>query len=304
MANIINWLKDKGVKIAVALFIGLILYIVWRIVIHYLVKGFIKSGIKAREISRKSLIKTTEKISIVSDDKKIKELSEDEKIQIKLRAKTIGGVLKSIGTFIIIIIVLIQVMEAAGIPTNSLLTGAALIGLALAFAVQTIVGDFVSGIFLLLEGAYNINDIVTLNGIFGNIERMTLRITAMRGLDGTLYTIPNGDIRIIKNHSRDFNVTVCNVGITYESDLEKCIAILNEKVIKDVENDVRIKSIILEKPIIDGIGELAGSSVNIRLLVRSKAGYSALINRVCNEYIHSHLKTELAYPTTRIINKN
>ena len=228
-------------------------------------------------------------------------LTDEEKKQIEARAKTIGGVIRSVGTSIIILIVLIQVLDAIGVPTTSLLTGAAIFGLAIAFALQTLVGDFASGLFILLDGSYNVGEIVTINGNTAVIERLTLRITTMRSLDGTLITVPNGEVRVIKNHSRDYNVHVSNVGITYESDLPKCIEILKTEVVEKVENDKRLKDVIMNKPFVDGIGELAGSSVNIRLVVKCKAGTKVLVDRVCNEYIHKYLGSELAYPTTRII---
>ena len=120
----------------------------------------------------------------------------------------------------------------------------------------------------------------------------------------TLYTIPNGEISTIANHNRGMTVTVTDVGITYESDLGKCMEILNNQVSEAVANDPRIKDVLLEKPRTDGIGELAGSSVNIRFMVVSKPGLLALVQRVSNEHIHQFLRSELAYPTRRIINEN
>ena len=299
MSKVTDWLKDEGVKIGIALLVGILMYIGWRIITYFMIKGFIKSGIKSREISRKTLTKSSGILSVVVDD--MQELTEDEKNQIEARSKTIGGVIRSVGTSIIVLIVSIQILDAIGVPTTSLLTGAAIFGLAIAFALQTLVGDFASGLFILLDGSYNVGDIVTINGITAVIERLTLRITTMRGLDGTLVTVPNGDIRVIQNHSRDYNVHVSNVGITYESDLKKCVEILNTDVVDKVEKDERLKGVILAKPVVDGIGQLADSSVNIRFVVKCKAGTRVLVDRVCNEYIHEFLGSELAYPTTRIV---
>ena len=234
MTSAEDWLTNEGVDIAIALGVGLALYIIWRIVIWLLIKSFYESGIRARQISRKTQMAAQDvaaRTSVAIDEEdKVEELTEDEKSQIQARAKTIGGVIRTIGSCAIILIVLIQVMDAVGAPTNSLLTVAALSGLAIALAVSNSITDFVGGLFILVEGSYNIGDIVTVNGTFGTVERMTLRVTYLRGLDGTLYTLPNGDIRVIANHNRGLTVTVSDVGITYESDLEKCVDILNNQV--------------------------------------------------------------------------
>lgn len=304
MGAVDDWLLNEGVDIAIALGVGLVLYIVWRIVVYLMIKAFYTSGIKARQVSRKATMVTQDvaaRTNIVNEDEKVEELSEDEKNIIRARARTIGGVIRTFGSSIIFLIVIISVMDAVGAPTNSLLTVAALSGLAIALAVSNSITDFVGGLFILIEGSYNVGDIVTLNGTFGTVERMTLRVTYMRGLDGTLYSIPNGDIRVVANHNRGRAITVSAVGITYESDLDKCVEILNGDVADGVLNDERLKGKILEKPRVDGIGELAGSSVNIRFMVVTKPGLHALVSFVSNEYIHKFLRSELAYPTNRII---
>ena len=309
MSKVSDWLKDEGVKMAVALLIGLLLYIAWRIIVYFLVKGLTKSGIKSLELSRKALIKSIELsknglVHIVSDEQlEVTEVTDEERQQVRLRTQTIGGIMKNIGAFIIAIIVLIQMMDAAGVPTTSLLTGAALIGLALAFAVQTIVGDFVSGLFILIEGGYNVEDWVTINDLFGQVEELALRVSKLRALDGTLFTIPNGEIRTIKNHSKDFNVNVTIVGITYESNVDECIEILNTTVSDAIVNDNRVQNLLIGKPHVDGFSELAGSSVNIRLVSKCKAGSMILVNRISMEYVKKYLGNELAYPTMRMINE-
>ena len=301
MSKVTDWLKDEGVKILIILLIGIILYIGWRLVVHFITKGIIRSNIKTKELSRKTLRNASGIIDVVVDDVNLNSVTDEEKKQIENRAKTIGGVIRSIGCFIIGLIIVIQILDTINVPTTSLITGMAVFGLAVAFAIQTIVGDFASGLFILIEGSYNIDDTVTLNGLFGAVERLSLRLTTVRGLDGTLYTIPNGEIRTIQNHSKDFNVSVTMVGVTYESNIPECITKLNTIVSDEIMKDERVKDIIMSKPIVDGIGELAGSSVNIRFLIKSKPGTKLLVDFVSNEYCHKHLGNNMAYPTHRII---
>ena len=145
MSSVNNWLTNEGVDIAIALGVGLGLYIIWRIVIWLLIKSFYTSGIRAREISRKTQMAAQDvaaRTSVAIDEEdKVEELTEDEKAQIQARAKTIGGVIRTIGSCAIALIVIISIMDAVGAPTNSLLTVAALSGLAIALAVSNSITD-------------------------------------------------------------------------------------------------------------------------------------------------------------------
>jgi len=333
-----DWMLNEGVDIGIILLVGIILYIIWAIVCYFIRKGLIQSGIQSKQLQRQATM-TTKRVGSVAmnkskdlirvathdnnndeneekdesgktstvnnnnDNNETAKLSDDEKNIIAARAKTIVGVIRTIGNCAIYLIVIISIMDAVGAPTNSLLTVAALSGFAIALAVSNSITDFVSGLFILIEGSYNIGDIVTINSIFGTVERMTLRVSYVRGLDGTLYTIPNGEIRTIANHNRGVTISVTDVGITYESDIEKCMNLLNNEVSEAVSNDARLRGMLLEKPKTDGVGELAGSSVNIRFMVVSKPGLLALVKRVSNEHIHKFLRSDLAYPTMRVLNE-
>ena len=342
MANSLNdFLVNEGVSIAIILGVGLAIWITGGIVCYLIIRAFVTTGVAARQVSRKAstatanvgqeLVRVTTHEPDHEDEEKgghdqdeddaveskdnsngtstpnnsaVDLVSGDEKKSIQQRARTIGGVIRSTGNMLIYAIVVIGILDVIGAPSNSLLSFLALGSLTMALALSRGVTDFVSGMFILVEGSYNVGEIVTLNGIFGTVERMTLRASYLRGLDGTLYTIPNGTITAVANHNRGFSATVTDVGITYESDANKCIEILNNEVCEAVLSDERIKGKILNTPCVDGIGELAGSSVNIRFLVVAKPGLQAVVQRVTNDYVHKYLRTYLAYPTARIIAEN
>lgn len=292
-----NWLKDEGIKILSSILIGIIFYIILSFIIKFIIKGFVRSSIKSLEISRKSL----NRANIIIDNNEII-ITEDEKLQIQHRSDTVGSVLKSIVAFFIFSIIMIQVLDILNMPTESLLTGTALLGLVIAFSIQKILRDFINGIFILIEGSYNIGDWVTINNnISGEISKLTLRITTLKNIDGSLYIIPNGTVDIIQNHSRDFNLLILSIGITYESNLDKCMELLNNEIKEEIKNDKRIIDLILEDPYIDGINELSDYSVNIRYCMKCKPGMHFYVKRIVNFYIHKYLSSDIAYPTTKLV---
>ena len=218
--SIRKFLTDPGIPVAIALGVGIALYIIWGIICYFVKRSLIASNIQSRQLARKATlttkragsaalsagtnlmrVSTTEESknendeesgqtsNILSGDIDNGELTEDEKNNIIARASTIVGVIRTVGNCAIYLIVLISIMDAFGAPTNSLLTVAALSGFAIALAVSSSITDFVGGLFILIEGSYNIGDIITVCGIFGTIERMTLRVTYVRGLDGMLCVI-------------------------------------------------------------------------------------------------------------------
>jgi small conductance mechanosensitive channel len=120
----------------------------------------------------------------------------------KLRAQTLSGVLSSIASFVIFTIVAIMVIGELGYNIGPLVAGAGIIGLALGFGAQSLVKDFLSGIFMFLEDQLGVGDTVHLNEVTGVVEALTLRVTRLRAEDGTVWYVRNGEILKVGNHSQ------------------------------------------------------------------------------------------------------
>lgn len=136
---------------------------------------------------------------IVSDGDNIR-ASQKEK-----RAKTLGDIIISIGNISIYAIILFTVLNLFGVDITPILAGAGIIGLAIGFGAQTLVKDFVSGFFILVENQYGIGDQVKIGGFEGEVVRVTMRFTALKDKDGRIYYIANGSIKDVINMSQRKN---------------------------------------------------------------------------------------------------
>jgi moderate conductance mechanosensitive channel len=147
---------------------------------------------------------------------------------------TLAGVLNSIGTFAILFVAALEVLKYVGLDLAPLLASAGIAGLAIGFGAQTLVKDFINGFFVLLEDQYNIGDKVQLAGVKGTVEDMTLRRTVLRDDDGTIHVIPNSQVQIVSNMTRDWAQLTLKVSVAYSELTDKVV-----KVLQDVGNEVR-----------------------------------------------------------------
>lgn len=156
-------------------------------------------------------------------------------------------------------------VEKLGFDIKALLAGAGVVGLAVGFGAQTLVKDWLSGFFLILDGAIAVGDYVEVGDRFGLIEKVGLRITQVRGFDGKLWYIPNGEIRVVGNLSRGWVRSVVEVGLAYEQDVSAGLRVLQD--VGDTWADEH-PDVCLEAPEAQGVLSLADSSVGVRLVIK------------------------------------
>ena len=143
-------------------------------------------------------------------------------------------------------------------------------GVAIGLAAQTIVKDMINGMLVLVEDQYNVGDWVTIAGVTGTVDSMSLRKTTVRGGDGTLYLIPNSQITIVANQSRDFSTTTLNISVDFSANPDKVIALLT-KVSDEVRQEPAYKDIFLEDPKVLGVDQIKGSEVIYPITVKTLA---------------------------------
>ena len=146
------------------------------------------------------------------------------------KSTTLASILKSIVKYTVYIIVIISVLNVFEIPTAPLLATAGLGGLAIGFGAQSLVKDVFTGFFILFEDQFGVGDLVTIGSMAGTVEDMGLRITKIREYNGNLHIIPNGEIKTVTNHTRGNPLAILDIGIAYETDVERAIAVLKELV--------------------------------------------------------------------------
>lgn len=181
------------------------------------------------------------------------------------RLNTLVPLLQSLLKYIVIFFAAILILRQLGVDAAAILAGAGIVGIAVGFGAQELVKDILTGIFLLLEDSISVGDTVQIGDITGTVEDIGLRVTRIRPFSGALIVIPNGEISRIANYNRGFTRAIVEVGIAYESDVDRAIAILEEVAEKYRTETPRT---ILEPATIHRIARLDSSSVVLRLVLK------------------------------------
>lgn len=201
------------------------------------------------------------------------------------RTQTLAKVASSAGIVAIWSISAIYVLSELGFNLAPLLAGAGVIGLAVGFGAQNLVRDVVSGFFILFEDQYGVGDIIEINqNAAGVVEEFTLRLTGMRGLDGTLHFVPNGEIKLVSNRSKDWSRAVIDVGVAFKEDPNKVREVL-EQVAQEAETSTPDSKYLNGQPEVLGIEMLGEYEVVWRMLAETKPGKQWQVGRNLRERV-------------------
>jgi len=201
------------------------------------------------------------------------------------RTETLTRVLSSAGIVVIWVMGTFYILGAIGANLAPLLASVGIIGLAVGFGAQNLVRDVVSGFFILLEDQYGVGDIIEINQVAsGKVETLTLRVTGMRALDGTMHYIANGEITHIANRSKDWARAVVDVGVAYKENSEKVRRTL-EKVALTSKEDHEVGRSMYAEPEILGVEMLGEYEVTWRIVVDTKPGKQWEVGRALREHI-------------------
>jgi small conductance mechanosensitive channel len=185
------------------------------------------------------------------------------------RAETIGAVVRSVATAVIWSIALLTVLEILGINLAPIIAGAGIAGLALGFGAQSLVKDFLSGMFMLMEDQFGVGDVIDTGVATGTVEGVSLRTTRLRDIDGVVWHVPNGTILRVGNKSQQWARAVVDVPVTFQADTAAATEVING-VTDEVWHDPDYASIILAEPSVLGVESLAPGRVVIRVVVRTR----------------------------------
>ena len=157
------------------------------------------------------------------------------------------------------------VVQEFGLDIGPLIAGASILGVALGFGAQSLVNDFVSGIFIIVENQYRVGDVVEIAGVAGSVEAITMRETILRNLRGEQIHVPNGEVGVAKNMTKGFSNIIMDIGISYDSDIEKVEKVVNDVGIK-LAGDPEWSSPIVEPPTYQRVQKFGPSEVEIRIV--------------------------------------
>lgn len=183
----------------------------------------------------------------------------------KKREDTLIGVLDATIRILVWLVGVMMILSELGINIGPIIAAAGVAGIAFGFGGQYLIRDVISGLFVILENQYRVGDVISLNGATGVVEKINLRLTIIRDMDGTVHYIPNGEIKMASNFSKEFARVNIVLGIGYNSDLEKVERVINE-VGKDLSEDPAWKEQIISAPKFMRVDEFADSAINIKIL--------------------------------------
>jgi moderate conductance mechanosensitive channel len=185
------------------------------------------------------------------------------------RARTLVGLLRSAGIVFIVLVTFFMVMGAVGMDVRPLLAGAGVIGLAISFGAQSLVKDVIAGLFMLFENQFGVGDVVRIGDIGGLVEKMTLRVTVLRDIHGTVHVIPNGEVKTVSNLTRTWARAVLDVSVAYREDADRVMGVLRE-IGQEMWDDPQWQPLMVDAPPeVPGIQDFTDSSVDIRMMVKT-----------------------------------
>ena len=198
------------------------------------------------------------------------------------RVEALSTVLRSVVSFTIWTMAMFLVLDQVGINLGPMLAGAGIIGVAIGFGSQSLVKDFLAGIFILVEDQYGVGDTVDLGEAVGVVEVVSLRTTRLRSVDGTVWHVPNGEIGRVGNKSQHWSRALLDIQVAYTTDLTEA-----RNVIKDVADEVwrEQPETILEEPEVWGVQDLGAHGVDIRLVVKTQPSKQWEVSRLIRERI-------------------
>jgi small conductance mechanosensitive channel len=192
------------------------------------------------------------------------------------RIEALASVLRSLVTVIVYSVAGFMVLGEIGIELGPLIAGAGILGVALGFGSQSLVKDFLSGVFILIEDQFGVGDIVNLdNETSGTVEAVSLRTTRLRSVDGTVWHVPNGEIRRVGNQSQHWSRALIDLEVAYETDLDHA-----QSVIAAVAHEIAGEDAdVLDEPEVWGVEALGANGVTIRLVVKTRPSQQYRVSR-------------------------
>ena len=273
MAKAADWLVARPLKIALIIVLAVLLHVA----VQRLIRRFI-AGIELATVRRNAGrgISLSEPGSLLATGP----LGD----RARQRAETIGAVMRNIAKVVVAVMAILMILSELSLDLGPLLAGAGIVGVAVGFGSQTLVRDFLAGMFMLIEDQFGIGDVIDVGEASGVVEGISLRTTRLRDIEGIVWHIPNGEIKRVGNKSQDWSRALLDVQVAHGTDLTKA-----QEVIKDVADavwrDESWSAVILDEPEVKGVEGLGSGGITIRLVVKTRPADQWDVLRVLRERI-------------------
>jgi small-conductance mechanosensitive channel len=217
-------------------------------------------------------------------------------LEMENRAVTIIAVLSKLSATVIWIVALVMALSQLGEHVEPLIAGLGIAGVAVGFGAQTVIKDWLGGLFILLEDQLRIGDSVTINGIGGSVEEINLRTTVLRGENGAVHTIANGSITTLSNMTREYSYYVIEITIGHGSDVDRALAILSEEGAR-IAQEEPYHSVIIAPIEVMGVDRLGERGVALKARIKTLPSQQYLVGRELNRRVKAKLDAAgIAFP--------
>jgi len=179
------------------------------------------------------------------------------------RSETLGSVIRYVLTVVILVVAAMMVLKEFGIDIGPVIAAAGVVGLAVGFGAQNLVQDVISGFFILLEDQIRVGDVVDVAGKTGVVEKVNLRMTILRDLQGSVHFIRNGHIDVVTNMTKEYSFYLFEIGVAYREDIDEVIEVVRE-IDEELRNDPEYRDDILEPLEVLGLDKFGDSAVVIK----------------------------------------
>ena len=283
LAGIATWLVDRPVKVVVIVLLALLV----RRLVHRAIDGLIERLMSERSTEERDAVAAAEAATgTLRRDllaEKLASLRERTE-RARQRGKTLGVLFKSVASAVIGVVTFMMLLGEFDINLGPLIAGAGIVGVAIGFGAQSLVRDLLSGIFMLIEDQYGVGDVIDVGDAIGTVESVGLRTTRIRDVRGTLWHVPNGEIRRVGNMSQVWARAILDIDVAYDTDLD--LAMETIKTVADRLWEEQLEeATIVEEPVISGVQNFGADAVTIRLSVRTEPSEQWSTGRVLRKRI-------------------
>ncbi|WP_080794443.1 mechanosensitive ion channel family protein [Corynebacterium pacaense] len=272
-----DWLIDKPVSIAVTILVALIGHWLLRKLINRAVARGVKSPMAPPKLIKPPFSRAQDTPPEIPEEARIMRRSREKRRQSRIR--TLGAVGRSAAAIFVWTWAVLAVLTTLGVNVAPLIASAGVAGVALGFGAQSLVKDFLSGIFMLVEDQYGVGDTIDVGeGIIGEVEDISLRVTTLRDIDGTLWYIRNGEILRVGNLSGDFSIVRVQIPVGLSNDTEKAWSVI-ETSLREAVRQPEVRDYVLGDPEVKGITDFQPDYLSFRVVIKTLPGYQAKIQR-------------------------
>lgn len=267
--DVTDWLVDTGLPILIILLAGALLRWVLHRVITRIVRRTLDSTLPERLEGHRATRVLASATGALSERR-------------RQRVETLGAVLRSLVTTVIFSVAVVMILEKVDIPIAPLLASAGVAGVALGFGAQSLVKDFLSGIFLLLEDQYGVGDVIDTGEAIGEVEDVTLRVTRLRDGNGVIWYVRNGEIVRVGNRSQGWSTAIVDLPVSYTEDAERVMGVLREAM-QLMDDDPNWHDKLVETPTVVGIEQITGTTITIRVIAKCEPNENLPVQREIRE---------------------